>query len=37
MYFRNYGLQKACLLKWLKIPVPEHLWTVNMLRGLKYN
>ena len=34
--FRNYRLQKAGLLKCLKSPVSEHLWTVNMLKGLKH-
>ena len=31
--FWNYRLQKARLLKCLKSPVSEHLWTVNMLKG----
>ena len=34
--FQNYRLQKAGLLKWLKCPVSEHLWTVNMLKGPKH-
>ena len=33
--FWNYRLQIAGLLKCLKIPVSEHLWTVNMLKGSK--
>ena len=35
IFFRNYTLQKAGLLKCLKSPVSEHLWTVNMLNGPK--
>ena len=34
--FWNYRLQKARLLKWLKSPVSEHLWTVKMLTGPKH-
>ena len=34
-FFRNYRLQNVELLKWPKSPVSEHLWTVNMLKGLK--
>ena len=34
--FRNYGLQKAGLLKCLKRPVSKHLWTVNMLKAPKH-
>ena len=34
--FWNYRLQKAGLLKCLKSPVSEHLWTVNMLKGPKH-
>ena len=34
--FWNYRLQKGELLKCLKIPKPEHLWAVNMLRGQKH-
>ena len=30
--FWNYRLQKAGLLKCIKSPVSEHLWTVNMLK-----
>ena len=33
--FWYYRLQKAELLKCPKIPVSEHLWTVNMLKGPK--
>ena len=33
--FRNYRLQKAGLVKCLKSPVSEHLWTANMLKGPK--
>ena len=33
MYFGNGRLQKAWLLKWLKIQVSEYLWTKNMLKG----
>ena len=33
--FWNYRLQKAALLKWLKIPMSEHLWTVNILKAPK--
>ena len=36
MYFQNYSLQKAWLLKSLKSPVSEHLWTVNILKGPKH-
>ena len=35
MCFWNYRLQKAWLLKCLKSPLSEHLWTGNMLKGLK--
>ena len=34
--FWTYRLQKAGLLKCLKSPVSEHLWTVNMLKGPKH-
>ena len=34
--FWNDTLQKAVLLKSLKSPVSEHLWTVNMLKGPKH-
>ena len=34
--FWNYRLQKAGLLKCLKIAVSEHLWTANMLKGPKH-
>ena len=33
---KNYRLQKAGLFKNLKSPVPEHLWTANMLKGPKH-
>ena len=33
--FWNYRLQKAGLVKSLKRPLSEHLWTVNMLKGPK--
>ena len=33
--FLNYRVEKAGLLKWLKRPMPEHLWTVNVLKGPK--
>ena len=33
--FWNYRLEKAGLLKCLKGPVSEHLWTVNILKGHK--
>ena len=36
MYLRNHRLQKAWLLKCLKSPVSENLWTVNMLKGPKH-
>ena len=32
----NYSLENAELLKCLKNPVLEHLWTVNMLNGPKH-
>ena len=35
IFFWNYRLQKAVLLKCLKSPLSEHLWAVNMLRGQK--
>ena len=35
-YFTNYRLQKACLLKWIKNQVSEHLSIVNMLKDLKH-
>ena len=34
--FLDYRLQKAVLLKSLKIPVLEHLWAVNMLNAPKH-
>ena len=34
--FWNYSLQKVGLLKSLKSPVWEHLWTVNIWKGPKY-
>ena len=34
--FWNYRLQKAGLLKCLKSPLSEHLWTLNMLNGVKH-
>ena len=34
-FFWNYRLQKAALLKCLKSPLSEHLWTVHMLKGPK--
>ena len=34
--FWNYRLQKARLLKCPKSHVSEHLWTANMLKGLKH-
>ena len=36
MYLRNYRLQKAWLIKCLKSPMSEHLWTVSMLKGPKH-
>ena len=36
IWFWNYKLKKAGLLKWLKSPVSEHLWGVNMLKGTKH-
>ena len=36
IYFRNYRLQKAWLLKCLKSPASEHLWWDNMLRYPKH-
>ena len=36
IYFRNYRLQKAWLLKCLKSPASEHLWRVNMLKYPKH-
>ena len=36
MYLRNYRLQKAWLLKYIKSHESEHLWTVNMLKGPKH-
>ena len=36
MYFRYYKLQKAWFLKCLKSSMPEHLWRVNMLKGVKH-
>ena len=35
IFFLNYRLQRAALLKCLKSPVLESLWTVNMLKGPK--
>ena len=34
--FSNYRLQKSALLKCLKSPVSEPLWTFNMLNGPKH-
>ena len=34
--FLNYRLQNAELLKYPKIPVSKHLWTVKILKGKKY-
>ena len=34
--FWSFRLKKAGLLKFLKSPVSEHLWTVNMLKGPKH-
>ena len=34
--FWNDTLEKAVLLKSLKNPVSEYLWTVNMLKGPKH-
>ena len=34
--FWSFRLKKAGLLKLLKSPVSEHLWTVNMLKGPKH-
>ena len=34
--FWSFRLKKAGLLKCLKSPVSEHLWTVNMLKGPKH-
>ena len=36
MYLRNYRLQKAWLLKYIKSHESEHLWTFNMLKGPKH-
>ena len=36
IWFWNYRLQIAGLLKSLKSPVSEHLWRVNMLKGPKH-
>ena len=36
MYFRNYTLQKAQILKCLKSPASEHLWRDNMLKSPKH-
>ena len=36
IYFWNFRLQKARLLKWLKSPLPEHSWLANMLNGPKH-
>ena len=33
--FWNIRLQKVALFKCLKSPVSEHLWTVNLLKGVK--
>ena len=35
IFFWNYRLEKAELLKCQKSRMSEHLWTVNMLKGLK--
>ena len=35
-FLKPYRLQKARLLKHLKSPVSEHLWTVNMLKVPKH-
>ena len=34
--FLSDRLEKGGLLKCLKIAVSEHLWTANMLKGLKH-
>ena len=34
--FWNYRLEKVVLLKRLKNPVPEHLWTFNILKCPKH-
>ena len=34
--FSNYRFLKVGLLKYLKRPVSEHFWTVNMLKGRKH-
>ena len=36
MYFRNHGLRRACLSKYLISPVSEHGSPVNMLKGPKH-
>ena len=36
IFFWNYRLQKAGLIKCLKSYVSEHLWTANMFRGPKH-
>ena len=36
MYFRNYGLRKTWLYKWLKSPFPENPLAVKMLKGPKH-
>ena len=36
MYVRSYGLQSVWLLKSLKSPVTEHLWTEEMLKVPKH-
>ena len=35
IFFWNYRLHRARLLKYLKSPVSEYLWTANMLKGPK--
>ena len=34
--FPKYRQQRTWLLKCLKSPVTEHLWTINMLNGPKH-
>ena len=35
IFFWDYRLQKERLLKYLKSPLSEHLWAVNILKGPK--
>ena len=36
MYFRNYGLRKKCLAKFLKTPVSDQTSTSNIVNGAEH-